>query len=83
MVTRLINMIGGIIGLICAVILLVNGFAALRRPLDELVRYDPFGKLLVQKRGERFARRMYRIYGFGMVLIGMIIAYVSLGLLRD
>ncbi len=75
-------MIGGVVGLVFAVILLINGFAALRRPLDELIRYDPFGKLLAQKRGERFAQGVYRIYGLGMVLIGMIIAYVSLGLLR-
>jgi hypothetical protein len=75
-------MIGGIVGLVFAVILLVNGFAALRRPLDALVQYDPIGKLLLQKRGEVFTRRAYRIYGFGMVVIGMIVAYVSLGLLR-
>ncbi len=75
-------MIGGIVGLVFALFLLVNGFAALRRPLDALVRYDPVGKLLVEKRGEAFTRRVYRLYGFGMVLIGMILAYLSLGLLR-
>lgn len=75
-------MMGGIIGLVVAVILLVNGFAALRRPLEALVQYDPIGKLLLEKRGEAFTRRAYRVYGFGMVLIGMIVAYLSLGLLR-
>ncbi|MGQ9903102.1 MAG: hypothetical protein ACUVRU_01940 [Anaerolineae bacterium] len=71
-----------IIGLVFALLLMLNGFAALRRPLDTLAQHDPIGKLLIEKRGEAFARRIYRIYGLGMVVVGIIVAYVSLGLLQ-
>ena len=65
-----------------AMILLLNGFAALRRPLAALVQYDPLGKRILEKRGEKFTLRLYRIYGFAMVLIGLLFAYLSLDLLR-
>lgn len=74
-------MIAGIIGVIFAFLLLVNGFAALRRPLDELLKYDPIGKRMVERRGEKFTLRMYRIYGASMVLLGLVAGYVSVGLL--
>ncbi|MCS7060115.1 MAG: hypothetical protein RMN25_03025, partial [Anaerolineae bacterium] len=57
--------------LIFGIVLLLNGFAALRRPLSALMQYDPFGKWLFERRGEQFTRRAYRIYGLAMVLIGM------------
>jgi hypothetical protein len=76
-------MIGGIIGLVFAVFLLLQGFASLRRPLEVLVRNDPIGKKMIEKRGEKFTLRVYRIYGGSFVLLGLVTAYISLGLLRQ
>ncbi len=76
-------MIGGIIGLVFAVFLLLQGFAALRRPLETLVRNDPVGRKMIEKRGEKFTLRVYRIYGVSFVLLGLVTAYISLGLLRQ
>ena len=75
-------MAGGILVLVFALFLLLNGFAALRRPLEALVQYDPFGKRILEKRGEKFTLRLYRIYGLAMVLIGLVFTYLSLDLLR-
>ncbi len=74
-------MVGGIIGLIFAAILLFQGFAALQRPLDVLVRNDPVGKRMLERRGEKFTRRVYRIYGTSFVLLGLVAAYVSVSLI--
>jgi hypothetical protein len=63
------------IGLVLALIMMVNGFAALRRPLDMLVRNDPLGKRILAQRGEVFTLRLYRLYGAAFVLLGMILAY--------
>jgi hypothetical protein len=75
-------MLAGIIGLIFALLLLLNGFAALRRPLDALVARDPIGKKLLERGGETVTLRVYRIYGAAFVLLGMFVAYFSLNLLR-
>jgi hypothetical protein len=75
-------MLQGIIGLVCALLLLLNGFAAMRRPLDALVERDPIGRRLLERGGPVFARRVYRIYGAAFVVLGMLIAYFSFGLLR-
>jgi hypothetical protein len=75
-------MISGIIGLILAMLTLVNGFAALRRPLDKLVEFDPFGKRILAARGPRFTLIAYRVFGVIMIIAGMAVAYLSLGYLR-
>jgi hypothetical protein len=75
-------MLQGIIGLIFAILLLLNGFSALRRSLDALVEHDPIGKRLLQRGGEKLTLRVYRIYGAAFVLLGMVVAYLSLGLLN-
>lgn len=75
-------MITGIIGLILAMLTLVNGFAALRRPLDKLVEFDPFGKRILAARGPQFTLVAYRIFGVVMVIAGMAVAYLSLQYLR-
>ncbi|MCL4506072.1 MAG: hypothetical protein M1434_07740 [Chloroflexi bacterium] len=73
-------MLQTIVGLICAMLLLVNGFAALRRPLNALVERDPIGKRLLARRGEVVTLRVYRIYGAAMVVLGMVVAYLVLTL---
>jgi hypothetical protein len=75
-------MISGILGLLMALLALVNGFAAMRRPLDKLVEFDPFGKRILAARGPRFTLAAYRIFGFVMVVTGMIVAYLSLQYIR-
>ena len=75
-------MLQTIIGLICAMLLLLNGFAALRRPLNALVERDPIGKRLLARRGEVVTLRVYRIYGAAMVVLGMVVAYLVLTLTR-
>ena len=72
----------GIIGLGIAFLLLVNGFAALRRPLDMLLQRDPLGRLLVQRWGEKSALIIYRAYGAVFVLLGAFVAYMSFNMLR-
>jgi hypothetical protein len=76
-------MITGILGLILAMLTLVNGFAALRRPLDKLVEFDPFGKRILAARGPQFTLVAYRVFGFVMVIAGMAVAYLSLQYLRE
>ncbi|MCX6018189.1 MAG: hypothetical protein NTZ50_06745 [Chloroflexi bacterium] len=75
-------MISGIIGLLMAMLALINGFAAMRRPLDKLVEFDPFGKRILAARGPKFTIIAYRIFGFVLVVVGMIVAYLSLQMLR-
>jgi hypothetical protein len=75
-------MLSGIIGLTCALLLLLNGFSAVRRPLNVLVEHDPIGKRLLARGGEKITLRVYRIYGAAFVIAGMAVAYLSLGLLR-
>jgi hypothetical protein len=75
-------MLRGVIGLTFAMILLLFGFAGLRRPLEQLVEHDPIGKRLLATRGERFTRIAYRVYGTAFVLLGLVVAYLSLGLLH-
>ncbi len=75
-------MLPGIIGLACAMLLLLFGFAGLRRPLEQLTEHDPIGKRLLAARGERFTLIAYRVYGAAFVLLGLVVAYLSLGLLR-
>ncbi len=72
-----------IVGLICAMLIMVNGFAALRRPLTSLVERDPIGKRLLARRGEVVTLRVYRIYGAAMVALGMVIAYLVLTMSRN
>lgn len=73
----------GIVGVILAFLMLINGFAALRRSLDELVKYDPFGKRILERRGETFTLRLYRLYGAGLVVLGLVLAYLSVQLLME
>jgi hypothetical protein len=75
-------MLSGIIGLIFAMLLMIFGFAGLRRPLAALIEYDPIGKRLLAARGERFTLIAYRVYGAAFVLLGLVLAYLSLGLLH-
>jgi hypothetical protein len=74
-------MIAGIIGLILGFLVLANGFSALRRPLGELVKYDPIGKRMLEKRGEKFTLRMYRIFGGSLMLLGFVTVYLSINYL--
>lgn len=74
---REIRMIVGIVGAILSFFLFVHGFAALRRPLDELVKYDPLGKRLLERRGEKFTLRMYRLFGLAMLALGLVAGYAS------
>lgn len=76
-------MLQTIIGLFLAMLLMINGFAALRRPLAALVERDPIGKRLLARRGEVVTQRVYRIYGAAMVILGIVIAYVVLTLTRN
>lgn len=64
-------------------LLMINGFAALRRPLQALVERDPIGKRILERRGEVVTLRVYRIYGVAMVVLGMVIAYLVLNLSRN
>lgn len=75
-------MFAGIIGIIFGFMLLLNGFSALRRPLDVLTRYDPMGKRLLAARGENFTRVAYRVYGMVFVLLGMVMVYLSVNMLK-
>lgn len=74
------NMLQTIVGLILAMLLMINGFAALRRPLQALIEHDPIGKRLLARRGEVVTQRVYRIYGAATVLLGIIVAYLVLTL---
>ena len=76
-------MIQVIVGLICAMLIMINGFAALRRPLQALVERDPIGKRILERRGEVVTLRVYRSYGVAMVVWGMVIAYLVLNLSRN
>jgi hypothetical protein len=70
-------MIAGIIGAILALLLILNGWGGLRKPLSELTQYDPIGKRMLEKRGEAFTLRVYRILGMSMLLLGLVAAYLS------
>jgi len=77
------EMLQVIVGLICAMLIMINGFAACRRPLQALVERDPIGKRILQRRGEVVTLRVYRIYGVAMVVLGMVIAFLVLNLSRN
>lgn len=77
-----LRMFSGILALLMAFLVMLMGFAALRRPLASLIEYDPIGKRLLATRGEAFALRAYRIFGAAMVLIGIGTAYLALQILR-
>ncbi|MBX7213510.1 MAG: hypothetical protein K1X39_05785 [Thermoflexales bacterium] len=72
----------GAIGLILAFLLFLQGFSALRRPVEELVKYDPVGKAMLVKRGETFTRRVYRLMGVSFLLLAFAASMVALGFLR-
>jgi hypothetical protein len=74
-------MIAGIIGLILGFLVLMNGFSALRRPLDQLVKFDPIGKRVLESKGEKTTLRMYRAFGLVLVLLGMVTVYLSINFL--
>lgn len=74
-------MIAGIIGAILAILLILNGWGGLRKSLDDLMQYDPLGKRMYEKRGEKFTLRMYRIMGMSMLLLGLVAAYLSVRLI--
>ncbi len=76
------GMFGGILGLLIAFLVLLNGFAAIRRPYAQLIEHDPLGKRVLAARGEAFTRRAYRVFGVVLVLMGLALAYVSLQALR-
>jgi uncharacterized protein YjeT (DUF2065 family) len=46
------------------------------------VEFDPFGKRILAARGPKFALAAYRIFGFIMVVTGMVVAYLSLQYVR-
>jgi hypothetical protein len=75
-------MVSGAIALFMAFLVMLMGFAALRRPLASLVEFDPIGKRLLAARGEAFTLRSYRIFGAAMVLVGIATAYLALQILR-
>ncbi len=75
-------MLPGIVGLLFAVLLLLFGFAGVRRPLVQLTEHDPIGRRLLAARGEHFTLIVYRIYGVAFVVLGLVMAYLSLGLLH-
>ena len=70
-------MISGILGLILGFLVLLNGVAALLRPLDQLVKYDRLGKRILERRGEQFALHMYRIMGASLTLLAVVALYMS------
>jgi hypothetical protein len=74
-------MIAAVIGLVLGFIVLLNGFSALRRPLSDLVKFDPIGKRMVERRGEAFTLRMYRVFGASLVLLGFVAVYLSVNYL--
>jgi len=74
-------MISGIIGAILALLLILNGWGGLRKPLDELTQYDPIGKRMLEKRGAPFTLRVYRIMGMSMLLLGLVAAYLAVRLI--
>lgn len=76
-------MFAGIIGVIFGFLLLVNGFAGLRRPLSVLTQNDPIGKRILAARGENFTRIAYRVYGVVFVLLGMVVVYLSIEMLKE
>lgn len=76
------GMIAGIIGIIFGFMLLINGFAAIRRPLSVLTQNDPIGKRILAARGENFTRIAYRVYGAMFVALGMIVTYLSINMLK-
>jgi hypothetical protein len=78
----MMGMIAGIIGIIFGFMLLINGFAAIRRPLSVLTQNDPIGKRILAARGENFTRIAYRVYGAMFVALGMIMTYLSINMLK-
>lgn len=78
----MMSMIAGIIGIIFGFMLLINGFAAIRRPLSVLTQNDPIGKRILAARGENFTRIAYRVYGAMFVALGMIVTYLSINMLK-
>ena len=70
-------MITGILGIIFSSLVVLNGWAAMRRPLEKLLEYDPLGKRMMLTRGEAFTRRFYRVYGASLLLAGLTGLYIS------
>ncbi len=70
-------MITGILGAIVSSLVVLNGWAAMRRPLERLLEYDPMGKRMMATRGEAFTRRFYRVYGLSLLLAGLVGLYIS------
>jgi hypothetical protein len=70
-------MISGVLGLILGFLVLLNGVAALLRPLDQLVKYDSLGRRILARRGEAFTLRMYRIMGASLALLAIVALYIS------
>lgn len=67
----------GIIGMILAGLLVLSGWASMRRPLKSLVEFDAIGRRMLATRGEAFTLRFYRIYGLSLLLAGLVGLYVT------
>lgn len=63
--------------MILAGLLVMSGWASLRRPLKSLVEYDVIGRRMLATRGEAFTLRFYRIYGLSLMLAGLVGLYVT------
>ena len=74
-------MAAGLIGLVFALALLVNGFNLLRKPVRRLLAGDAVGRKLAAQRGEAFALRMYRAMAFGLIGVGLVALYFAARLL--
>jgi hypothetical protein len=70
------------VALILGFLVMVFGFAALRRPIDALIQNDPIGQFLLRTRGPQTTRLAYRIFGLSMILMGFATAFLALQALR-
>jgi hypothetical protein len=75
--------VGAILALLLGFLLMIFGFASIRRPMDALIEHDPFGKFLLRTRGPDFTRIAYRIYGVALVLMGFATVFLALNALRE
>jgi hypothetical protein len=70
------------LALLLGFVLMIFGFASIRRPMAALLEHDPIGKFLLRTRGADFTRIAYRIYGVALVLMGFATVFLSLQVLR-
>ena len=74
-------MVAGLIGLVFALALLINGFNLVRKPLQQLLATDAVGRKLAAQRGNVFALRMYRVMALSLIGVGLVALFFAVRLL--